>query len=364
MDNIVYILGAGFSAPLGLPLMSNFWLKASQLARSEPELGTIDALIDRLKSIDAVRGYYRHEMHNLEEALSVIEMQDALEGKHETENFKKMIAQVIASSTKEMPIVEPTGFSEQNWLDTLFGRDANSPLGGTNWPLFGHFVGSLLGLQLRLSEVQNPRGGAPNYICKVVGGGKNENNYSVITLNYDTILEKVCEFMNRTFLPQSYNANFASESKDEPSGLRRPPLIHLHGSINAPQDIILPTYNKAFRQSAMPPSWRSAKELLMKANQIRMIGYSLPQSDTYIKYLLKAALGKRLEKFDILCLDDEDHTVEKRYEDFVEFQPRRFLNKSTEEYLGELFMLRGTVASSTKEFFFDKLERVHSEFFH
>ena len=31
MENIVYFLGAGFSAPLGLPVMNNFWSKAKDL---------------------------------------------------------------------------------------------------------------------------------------------------------------------------------------------------------------------------------------------------------------------------------------------------------------------------------------------
>ncbi len=36
-DKVVYLFGAGFSAPLGLPVMSNFLMKSMDLYVSDPE---------------------------------------------------------------------------------------------------------------------------------------------------------------------------------------------------------------------------------------------------------------------------------------------------------------------------------------
>jgi NAD-dependent SIR2 family protein deacetylase len=36
-DKVVYLLGAGFSAPLGLPVMSNFRMKSEEMFASDPK---------------------------------------------------------------------------------------------------------------------------------------------------------------------------------------------------------------------------------------------------------------------------------------------------------------------------------------
>lgn len=37
MERIVYLLGAGFSAPLGLPIMSDFYFKSQDMFMAEPD---------------------------------------------------------------------------------------------------------------------------------------------------------------------------------------------------------------------------------------------------------------------------------------------------------------------------------------
>jgi hypothetical protein len=38
VEKVVYLLGAGFSAPLGLPVMSNFLIKAKQVGKHRSQL--------------------------------------------------------------------------------------------------------------------------------------------------------------------------------------------------------------------------------------------------------------------------------------------------------------------------------------
>ena len=58
MENVVYLLGAGFSAPLGLPVMDNFLEKSKDLYQKDPQkyADFLDVFkeIDRLGKIKTV----------------------------------------------------------------------------------------------------------------------------------------------------------------------------------------------------------------------------------------------------------------------------------------------------------------------
>ena len=59
-------------------------------------------------------------------------------------------------------------------------------------------------------------------------------------------------------------------------------------------------------------------ESLIDLNQLRIIGFSLPIADSYIKYLLKASVINTddLKKIDILCLDSGGG-IRERYTSFI-----------------------------------------------
>ena len=96
-----------------------------------------------------------------------------------------------------------------------------------------------------------------------------------------------------------------------------------------------------------------------------MIGYSLPVADSYIKYLLRAAVveNPHLKSFDVLCLDP-DQSVHRRYSDFVVFPNFRFMHASVEEYLQKLHdkMTSGR-PNWPDQIGLNRLEEAHNEFF-
>src|SRR5271169_6346674 len=98
-------------------------------------------------------------------------------------------------------------------------------------------------------------------------------------------------------------------------------------------EIIPPTWNKKLSTSILA-TWRKAHQLLTDANQVRILGYSLPVTDAYIKYLLKSAGANaaNLKRIDILCKDSSG-TVQQCYKDFVTFNSMRFKNCRIEDYL-------------------------------
>jgi hypothetical protein len=150
--------------------------------------------------------------------------------------------------------------------------------------------------------------------------------YSIVTLNYDRVIENITDFLASSF-PSETNVNSLIISK-------------LHGSVES--DIIPPTWNKNVPEG-IRANWIRAYESLRKANEIRILGYSLPITDNYIKYLLSISLldSENLKRIDIITLDNQNlarQRYEKMFEPFPNF---RFKNASIEAYLSHLTSSKG-----------------------
>lgn len=283
MDKVVYLLGAGFSAPLGLPVVSNFRIKSYELfARDPTKFSHFQEVFDRINDLSRIKNFYDANLYNIEEILSLLEMEHHLEGKKLPENFIRYIVEVIDHYT---PKIEPheRGQIPGNWQDWLFGPNSL-------WDWYGTFVGSLLDLNFSRSGGQFHG----NYSDIVVGTNYNPHaRYSVITLNYDMVLENVCEFVNNQYLPQEWRASFIDGLSTEDKyptrkGRYAPSLAKLHGSSHTGK-IVPPTWNKG-NNPEIVPTWKLAYQLLTDADHLRIIGYSLPTADSYVRYLLKSAV--------------------------------------------------------------------------
>ena len=132
-EKVVYILGAGFSAQFGLPVMSNFLEKSKDmyaLKGSTNLRGTdVDFFNDVYLEIDKLRrckDFYASDMTNIEEILSLFEMGKMLgvESKQQID-FQKFIADVIKYYT---PSPEQIHEEKQHFEDIflfllhMFGR--------------------------------------------------------------------------------------------------------------------------------------------------------------------------------------------------------------------------------------------------
>jgi len=352
VQNIVYVLGAGFSAPLGLPVMANFWIKSKEIARTEPEkYGHITAVIEKLKQTNSTGSYFEYPQFNVEEALSILEIAGNLGSDVNLDTFRKYIIAVITYLTPEINAVDLSALPS-DWRDKIFGNEER-------WQWYGHFVASLHHIQITFSKYEDPyRRIRYQFHARKRNTGI---SYDVMSLNYDMVLEQICNYINGSFPPlMGSNFHFA-ESTEDAQKLQRPILAKIHGSVSDGR-IIPPTYLKGLYQSSVPTSWKVAYEILRKAHQIRIVGYSLPATDAYVRYLLKAAVGgtQELEKVDVICRDSNG-IVEERYKDFIRFKGLSFRRAMVEDYLGKIYQLR-TVDIGGEEYVFDKLERAHEDF--
>lgn len=349
MERVVYFLGAGFSAPLGLPVMSNFLEKSKDIYFSEPKYKYFEEVLETISRMSVVKNYYSTDLFNIEEILSILAMQHELKGERLRRSFLRYIADVINHYT-------PT-FSPQkegwpsNWYDIIFSS-AGDP--GRH---FGFFVGSIL--QLRMST----SGGniVPLRASQVQSAGA---EYVIITLNYDLVLENFAQYISNSFIDEgflSFQRAPAAKSGRFESGV---PLVKLHGSADTGV-IVAPTWNKTLAQDLLP-GWKLAFDYLVKANHIRVIGYSLPTADAYIKYLLRAAAieSPHLKRIDVLCRDDRGSSVQARYREFIDFANFRFVNGDVREYMRSIaWESIRNVHNLPMAIEFNRLELAHESFF-
>ena len=138
------------------------------------------------------------------------------------------------------------------------------------------------------------------------------------------------------------------------------PLAKLHGSTHD-GNIVPPTWSKGVVTSVVP-AWELAHNLLSEATQIRIIGYSLPTADSYLKYLLKSAVIKEqnLKRIDVICRDP-DGSVRKRYDEFIKFDYYKFVAGDVSKYL-EIHNLQMNGNVGRNEVLFNKIETAHTLF--
>jgi hypothetical protein len=343
METIVYLLGAGFSAPLGMPVMSNFLEKAKDQYFATP--GRYDhfrEVLDTIREMHFAKGFYETDLLNIEEVLSILDMEHQVGGRGRRESIVKFICDVIGHHTPAPPEIpkEPTG------LDAVGMMCGRSP-----WREYGAFAASLAGMQVAQRRTE----GTNVFIGYQASPQVQPNvRYGVITLNYDAILELALAAFNTRCLADVQ----PTDSADDFEAGRGLSLAKIHG--DAQKGVIVPpTWSKALT-SEMQAAWSLAYRMLSTATQIRILGYSLPPTDSYIKYLLRAAAvhSEHLKRIDVACLDP-DGTVRSRYEEFISFRRKRVESIDLRRYL-ELVAFYATTSEPLR---FDGIERAHESVF-
>jgi hypothetical protein len=348
MDKVTYILGAGFSAPLGLPVMSNFLIKSKDLYFQDTQkYSYFESVFNTIKELSVCKNYYDTNLFNIEEILSILEVKSFIEGKKLKDDFIKYIIESIVYYTPDI-----TPRSKDNffiWKDKIFGdKELQS--------LYGYFVGSLFGVSFKTEE--NKKKHDDDKDVRAKKEHKKTAGYSVISLNYDMVLEKYCDFINTQYITDEtifFKKEF-SPSWEEPS------LFKLHGCVFE-GTIVPPTWAKG-THSEIIPIWNNAYQALVDSTHIRFVGYSLPASDSYIIYLLKSAVvnASHLKQIDVICLDGDGSTIN-RFGDFIHYCNYRYKDVFVEEYLKKNYHLSMYDESdSTESVILNKLEIAHEEF--
>lgn len=360
MENIVYLLGAGFSAPLGIPTVANFLAKSKEMREQNPgHYQHFDDIFNIIDNIATTKNYFDADLHNVEEILSILEMEFRLQpsaANDELSRFTQYVKEVVTHFTPELPDV---AFFPGNWMNTLFSDNLLTQ--------YAIFVASLLNLQLMETRREVRRDGRRVFRCQHYANAT--TSYSVVTLNYDLVLEKFVGYWRDFIYEQNEREVVHLKAQKQADPVRSFDIAKLHGSVDS-DVIVLPTWNKSITPEIFQ-AWHRAYEVLSRAHRIRIIGYSLPPNDAYMKYLLKSAVrrARYLKTIDVLCLDNSKGEIEERYRSFVTFKSFRFQRNNVKDYLSVIY--NQSVGEGKMEDIepiwtgvtLDKLEGVHERFF-
>jgi SIR2-like protein len=352
MEKVVYFIGAGFSAPLGLPVMNNFLIKSKDMYFQNPEkFSYFKDIFSTIDHISKIKHYFSTDLFNIEEIMSILEFQEQLHESNIKNDFKKYIIDVIKYFTPTIGDEDTSAISKTFF--PIFGKKEM-------WNYYGCFISSILNIQIKNLHHIIP----PEVITS------HSTQYNIISLNYDLIFEHFSEYLKLNFNTINEPKFCRLDIDENIENNIHPLLMKIHGSINHLESIIPPTWNKSLTE-LLKKQWDVAHKLLSEANHIRVIGYSLPTTDAYVKYLFKSAIvnSDHLKQIDVICLDPQGN-VRNRYDDFIDFNYYRFKNLSVEDYLiGNAEQL--DLFNSHKQFNhgklkqgieFNKLELVHERF--
>ncbi|MBU2772623.1 hypothetical protein HMI48_01440 [Acidithiobacillus ferrooxidans] len=320
-DHNVYILGAGYSAEARLPVMSNFLSVmqkvrvAGSLAKDEKE--AIDQLLQFRLELAGASNRINLDLDNIETLFSLTASQ-IMEGGHildKTDRLRSKIQLAIGATLNycqneyyELPI--------SSREDRTFGPD------GVALDFFDFSAGIMSGTLGALK------------------GNQNQEN-TIISFNYDTLLEDSFS-KNQIYFSYGYGMPRSKSQDlllvpDVPGQRNCVTLLKLHGSLNWSEtpikgaDGLAVNIYKDYKElrtkspdripTLMPPwwkkdptgfttsSWANAAKKLQTATRIIIIGYSLPVTDQYVKYLLGAGLSKNISLSSVWVVNNNAHAM-------------------------------------------------------
>jgi len=301
-QNIVYFIGAGFSAPFGIPVMSNFIDKAHDLYFSDKEkykeLGSTLELINNYANI---KNTMNVNLFNIEDLLSLMVMVTYTNPTKVKKN-KNSLLQISEFIKTVINEYTPNTFSVTNQMTFI-----------------SSFITQIANFNIKENKNQSVKHEGRNYHEIYYDGKLQQNtNFSLISLNYDMLIENGLSHLHEKHNEHNKIAGypgggwsnncFRSVKETQDDGI---PFAKLHGSVDS--EIVPPTWDKTSNKGILK-DWILARQLLENATHIIFLGYSLPHTDSYIKYLLASSLknNHRLKRISAITLDG-DNSTEIRY---------------------------------------------------
>jgi len=362
-DRNVYILGAGFSAGANAPLLYNFLDKSRELlddpgsGLDNDERAEFKTVFEFRRKMAQAREKVKLDLDNIEQLFGLVEMQQRLG--HDGSDARTATVYLIAK-TLELAIAR-----KNRNQDILLSPNPSIPASATVFQTY----------DLTLNTGYSPPKASLDqydFFAMLIGGmfdppeKRTHRKDSVITFNYDLVLDHA---LRRAGIPISYHLpeqNVSVPGANTKDGFS---LLKLHGSTNwgictnckkhifvsldkvssspgifknmqcrecqkrefQPM-LVPPSWDKTEYRDLIQPIWNQAVTELQKATRICIIGYSLPESDAYFKYLLTLGLSENHGLYKFIVVDLAQQLVR----DWDQEQQRTAKNKTLRERYDEL----------------------------
>jgi hypothetical protein len=326
-DHNVYILGAGFSASRGLPLIATFmlelrdtwqWLKDKG---REAEAKAAEVVLEFRRDSTPASYRVRIDLENVEELFSLA---SATGGEYLSRAMQTSIAATLEYCLEKtvLPI-------------TSFGAHFNVGRAPTSWSSRTVVTPGTSTLFTKYS--------VPFYefaLHLLLGGFSGpvmRQRDTIVTFNYDTLVE---ESLAGIGVPFSYGLGSPTYQTDESaqrlghSGDAQMRVLKLHGSTNWAYPgtqgrkmtlfgsydqvrklaltpfLIPPTWNKTF--TGLGDIWLEALGAIQVATRLIIIGFSIPPTDLHFKYLIAAGLRQNISLREIIFVTLDDAVLKPR----------------------------------------------------
>jgi hypothetical protein len=373
----VIILGAGASADAGIPLLRSFvdtmWEYATRGKVGETSIPDSDRKIltaakEIWRELEPYNSRASFDNRNLEDILSLLSL-EALAGGESAERYNAVVRAVARTIELSCTInyVEGTpkepfqqgGVYHAFWTQLLNGTQAQ------NLPALITFNYDLVlerSLWRFFHHLDNPRSDVHVNSCglRYCFG---ENDFSLKGVPHEYRLNRGGQL---TRIENGRKANYVWNEATEADI----PYFKLHGSLNWSQDnpqvrppthptmavekplILPPVFNK-MSTGAVNILWKRALEALRTAKHIIIVGYSLPKTDIYMQYFLKAAVGPNSDLQKVIVFDpvlfkegEQADQMRSRYQECFspQFSNRIVFNPACH------FLNRGTLKGSFTHF--------------
>lgn len=304
MSNVVFILGAGASRQCGAPLMSDFLDVASNLLRSnavQEKRAEFEKVFSAIGALQSVHSKAQLDLNNIESIFTVLELGRIIQKvpSLSSEDIEEAIAALkeLIVKTLEVTMMFPTHGSY------IGAPQPYEAFGG----LLAHLYNEAFPKQTAAvisfnydiaADMAMYRSGlGPDYIIDKPSG-----HHLLVPLlklhgSLNWAIEKESQIIRPLHLEsyfQHYRINRFGEERSStyvPIGTQLVTYFKKFASTDVETEpvIVPPTWNKADYHSALSDVWASAAKHLSEAEQIFILGYSLPETDSFFRHLY--ALG-------------------------------------------------------------------------
>jgi hypothetical protein len=307
----VFIFGAGASKDAGAPLMADFLDRAEDLSRSDPELSSEESFKDVLAALAELQGVHAKsylDLNNIEVIFGAIEMAQILQklGNRDQDSIARLRTSIVNLIVKTLEhsvrfrvsndrIVSPEPYSTfLNMLEKLhftdfsfmtFNYDLALDFALTRFRPFDYYLSG-----------SSPRGMPYLKLHGSINWGRCSKCDSIIPYNINEV--------NFPF--------FISDYVYFDLGSKLSSKKHCDFPLSGPPVLIPPTWNKTASHPDLLNVWRRAAIELSHAENVFVIGYSMPETDLFFRYLyaLGAESTKRIRRFWVINTNRE---VEERF---------------------------------------------------
>ncbi|MFA5146951.1 MAG: hypothetical protein WC515_06245 [Candidatus Omnitrophota bacterium] len=344
MSEIVFILGAGASKEAGAPLMADFLEKADELRKTD-NLGEyksdFDDVFNAISALQPVHSKSELNLDNIESVFAAFEMGQLINmlpnlSKNNTDSLLlsmkrliyKTLEKTILFPVEDQNIYPPNSYND--FVELITKLNANANHNRCSIITFNYDIGLDYALNFHdhpanycLSE--DFKQGFVN-LFKLHGSV----NWAKCSKCGEIVPFSISDyFKNHHF---HFLHGIESVHLDFVSKLSTSGLTHCQELIKSEPVIVPPTWNKMLHQQDLSKVWSRAAAELRNAENIFILGYSLPDSDLFFRYFF--ALGSvgptRIKRFWVF--DPNETTVLPRFRSLVgagiktkfDFQPLSF----------------------------------------